>query len=50
LIGRHTSSGSQRRKSELPQILKRCMNSPSGSALYPRTSRSGITFEVPEGK
>ena len=34
--GRRTSSGSQRRRSELPQMRNRCMNRPSGSALYPR--------------
>ena len=33
LIGRHTSSGSQRRRSELPQMRNRWVNIPSGSAL-----------------
>jgi len=50
LIGRQTSSGIQRRGSVLPQMRKRSVISPSGSALYPRIDRSGMIFEVPDGK
>ena len=50
LNGRCTSSGSQRRKSELPQMRNRCTNRPSASVLYPWIVPSAMTFEVPEGK
>jgi hypothetical protein len=50
LIGRYMSSGSQRRKSGLPQMLNRTVKRPSDSALYARIRLNEMTFAVPEGK